>query len=122
MGSILKFVVPATRKGNVSITNLSKNSESEYTRDNNNKFSTEDVISAKQDSNKKLVVVCQPPTEDSSIETPNETLGEVTLKTSEPAEWEITPYLIHHFAKHIPLQNIESDFFLKGRSYGNKVR
>jgi hypothetical protein len=46
----------------------------------------------------------------------------VALKTSDPAEWEITPDLIHHFAKHIPSQNIESDIFLKGRSYGDKVR
>jgi hypothetical protein len=57
------------------------------------------------------VVVCQPPAEDTSIETPNETSGEVALKTSDPAEWEITPDMIHHFAKHIPSQNIESDFF-----------
>jgi hypothetical protein len=56
-----------------------------------------------------------------SIETPNETSGGVALKTSDPAKWEITPDLIHHFAKHIPSQSIESDFFLKGRSYGDKV-
>jgi hypothetical protein len=46
----------------------------------------------------------------------------VALKTSDPAEWEITPDLIHHFAKHIPSQSVESDLFLKGRSYGDKVR
>jgi hypothetical protein len=46
----------------------------------------------------------------------------VALKTSDPAEWEITPDLIHHSAKHIPSQNIECDFFLKGRIYGDKVR
>jgi hypothetical protein len=46
----------------------------------------------------------------------------VALKTRDPAELEITPDLIHNFAKHIPSQNIESDFFLKGRSYGDKVR
>jgi hypothetical protein len=95
---------------------LYTDSESVDTRDNNNKFTTEDVISAKQDSNTKLVVVCQPPTEDTSIETPNETSGEVALKTSDPSEWEITPDMIHHFAKHIPSQNIEYDLFLKGRS------
>jgi hypothetical protein len=113
-GSILKCVVPATRKGNV-ITNLPKNSKSVDTRANNNQFTTEDITSAKQDSDKKLVVVSQPPTEDTSIETPNEISGEVALKTSDPAEWEVTPDLIHHFAKHIPSQSIESDFFLKGK-------
>jgi hypothetical protein len=85
-------------------------------------LTTEDIIRAKQVSNKKLVVVCQPPTEDTNIETPNETSGGVALKTSDPAEWEITLDLIHHFEKHLPSQNIESDFFLKDRSYGNKVR
>jgi hypothetical protein len=69
-----------------------------------------------------VVHVCQPLIVDTSIETPNETSGEVALKTSDPAEWEITPDLIHNFAKHIPSQNIEFDFFLKGRSYGDKVR
>jgi hypothetical protein len=64
------------------------------------------------------VVVCQPPTEDTSIETPNETSGEVALKTSDPAEREFTPDLTHHFAKHILSQNIKSDFFLKSRSSG----
>jgi hypothetical protein len=70
----------------VNITNLSKNSESVDTRANNNKFNIQDIISAKQHSNKRLVVVCQPPTEDTSIETPNKTSGEVALKTSDPAE------------------------------------
>jgi hypothetical protein len=78
-GSIITFVVPATIKGNVSITNLPKNSESVDTRANNNTFTREDIISAKQDSNKKLMVVCQPPTEDTSIETRNETSGEVAV-------------------------------------------
>jgi hypothetical protein len=70
----------------------------------------------------KLVVVFQPLTEDTNIDTPNETSGEVALKTSDPAEWEFTPDLIHHFAKYVPSQNIESDFFLKSRSYGDMVR
>jgi hypothetical protein len=92
MGSIIKYVVPAIRKGNVSITNLSKNAESVDTTDNNNKLTTQDIISAKQYSSKKLMVACQPPTEETSIETPNETSEEVALKTSDPAEWEITKY------------------------------
>nr|CAD7456366.1 unnamed protein product [Timema tahoe] len=44
----------ATRKGNDSITNLSKNSESVDNRDSNNKLTTGDIINTKQDSNKKL--------------------------------------------------------------------
>jgi hypothetical protein len=39
-----------------------------------------------------------------------------------PAEWEITRDLMHHFAKHTPSQNIESDLFLNGISFGDKVR
>jgi hypothetical protein len=69
---------------------------------------------------RKLVVVCRLRTEDTNIETPNE-ISEVALKTSNPAEWEITPDLIHHFVKHIPSQSIESDLFLKDISYGDKV-
>lgn len=57
------------------------------------------------------------------------TVGDADLKHgneyshfNDPAEWEITADLISYYAENIPSQNLESDFILKGRQFGEKIR
>src|SRR5215469_2328523 len=42
--------------------------------------------------------------------------------SSDPADWEITAHLRSYYAEHLPSQNLESDFTLKGRQFGDKIR
>jgi len=42
--------------------------------------------------------------------------------SSDPVDWEITAHLRSYYAEHLPSQNLESDFTLKGRQFGDKIR
>jgi len=43
-------------------------------------------------------------------------------RVSDPAEWEVNADPIGYYAENIPSQNLETDFLLMGRQFGDKIR